>query len=465
MTKVSNSIESIKNGAEKIENKSLNDNDLYSIFEKEATLILNEIEFKKDLQGNFDVKRPNEKIFDNLPLLLKKGIESYTYSKDKEIFLYAALASLSSIMPTVSGYYMENTKVFANIYAYLLGNAAVGKGKLEDARRLILPIHLKRQENTEGVESLILPANTSSTKMIRDLEKNGGDGLFFETEGDTMANAFKSDTGDYSDTFRKGFHHEPISLSRVTDNLKIYIAQPRISAVLSSTFGQLLSLIPNAENGLFSRFLFHEVEHTEEFLFPFDRSKRAYEGVFDELGQRFLEMHETLEEQQILFSLQEHQETFFYEAFKIWKRQISEVIKDKYNSKHYDLYGTINRLGLICFRLAMILTTIRHFENDTLSAEIVCTDEDFFTAIRLAAIAKNNAVAVYTRLPKPKFYALEDGNNFLKKADDFERAMKLKNEGKSLSEIANIILGDPKKKSTIKNWIDKAESVQKNEQS
>jgi len=82
-------------------------------------------------------------------------------------------------------------------------------------------------------------------------------GLIFETEGDTLAKAFKSDYGDFSDGFRNAFQHEPISYYRRTDKEYVEIDRPCLSALLSGTPKQITTLIPNAENGLFSRFMFY----------------------------------------------------------------------------------------------------------------------------------------------------------------------------------------------------------------
>ena len=69
---------------------------------------------------------------------------------------------------------------------------------------------------------LIIPANNSSTGLFLNLNDNQGVGLLFETEGDTLAQTFKSEHGNYSDGFRKAFHHSckypkapPISKSEI----------------------------------------------------------------------------------------------------------------------------------------------------------------------------------------------------------------------------------------------------------
>ena len=78
--------------------------------------------------------------------------------------------------------------------------------------------------------------------------------------GDTLANVFSSDYGNYSDGFRKAFHHEPISYMRRQGNEQVELLQPKLSTVLSGTPRQIASLIPDTENGLFSRFIFYYVD-------------------------------------------------------------------------------------------------------------------------------------------------------------------------------------------------------------
>jgi len=67
------------------------------------------------------------------------------------------------------------------------------------------------------LKTLLIPANSSATSVYQVLNDNQGVGLMFETEGDTLANTFKSDYGNFSDGFRKAFHHEMISYTRRKD--------------------------------------------------------------------------------------------------------------------------------------------------------------------------------------------------------------------------------------------------------
>ena len=80
-----------------------------------------------------------------------------------------------------------------------------------------------------------------------------------ETEGDTLTNTLASDHGNYSDGLRKSFHNEPVSFLRRTNYEYVEVVNPKLSVLLSGTPGQVKKLIPDAENGLFSRFMYYHL--------------------------------------------------------------------------------------------------------------------------------------------------------------------------------------------------------------
>jgi hypothetical protein len=423
-------------------------------FLSESANLLTSSEFEKNLQGSIEIKNIPIEIYNDLPKLLKDGCSTLTDKTDKEVFLYGALGCISAVLPNVEGLY--DGKIYSpHIYIYVLGDAGIGKGALAYAKDLVMGIEQKiimdsqSDEPDEKRKELFIPANSSSTGAIELLEKNDGKGLIFETEGDTLANVFKSDFGNYSDSFRKAFGHETISYYRRTDKEKCLINRPQLATVLSSTFGQLLNLIPNAENGLFSRFLYCELQASSDFKNVFQKEKRQYREKFLNLGLDVEMMYRKLEHfESIDFQLKEHQERFFLVTFSKWKKELSNYVQS-------DLDGTIHRLGLICFRLSMIFTTLRAFENNGIQSVIECDDIDFINALKIVEIAKNNAFAIFERLPKPTWINTNMANNLVKKAEDIEVAKKLQAEGKSLSEISKAIFGDEKHKSKVAYWLKK----------
>ena len=88
---------------------------------------------------------------------------------------------------------------------------------------------------------LFLPANPSSTAFIQILNENGGRGIMFETESDTLDNTFNSDYGNYSDHFRKFTHHESVSYMRRKDREFVCIDQPCVRSVLSALQGTIVT--------------------------------------------------------------------------------------------------------------------------------------------------------------------------------------------------------------------------------
>ena len=72
---------------------------------------------------------------------------------------------------------------------------------------------------------------------------------------------FKSEHGNYSDGFRKAFHHETITYNRSIKRPEfVEIDAPRLSALLSGTPKQVAALIPMRRKRLIQMFyiLFHE---------------------------------------------------------------------------------------------------------------------------------------------------------------------------------------------------------------
>ena len=222
---------------------------------------------------------------------------------------------------------------------------------------IIIP---KRKKNPDvekpeepPLQLLFIPANSSASGAFQLLNDNDGRGLLFETEGDTLANTFKSDFGNYSDGFRKAFHHETISYYRKTDRELVDLETPCISTVLSGTPKQVLNLIPSAEDGLFSRFMFYYMNTNPQWADVFSgNSATGLDDIFYEMGKEYLQFYDTLKASpNIQFHLTKEQQVHFNDFFQIFFNQYLNLKGDEY-------IGTIRRLGLITYRLAMIFFSI-----------------------------------------------------------------------------------------------------------
>jgi hypothetical protein len=416
-------------------------------------------------------------VFNDLPDLLWSGCNALTDPTERAVFLVSGLGVVSGLFPNVRGFY-DGGHVYLNLYVYLLAQYGGGKGAARYAYQLGRPIHRKRRElsaqlqeqfkaacieakannepppNPPGNKLLFAPANNSKAGLVENLAENDGALIVFETEGDTFAQTQKTDYGNFSDEARKAFHHERISSYRKTGSVLTEVEAPRLSMVLTSTVDQLFCLIPNVHNGLFSRFLYYRLPQNHEFKNVFDDQKRGYPEHFEALGKTFLDIYEVLEanhkENPINFDLRPHQKAKFLEVFKGWKSEVGEFVS-------HDLDGTINRLGLICYRVAMILTSVRNFAIGDYSQNQLCDDLDFNNAVRIVEVLKRHAVAVFYDLPNVPISreAAAMEKEFSEKAALVNQCKRLRGEGMSYAEIAKTVLGDAKQKSKVFQWLNR----------
>lgn len=374
----------------------------------------------------------SQSISDNLPTIMQRIVKSSVSDVDADILVLGSLTVMSACIPKVYGMY-DGREVFANLFLFVTARASAGKGRLSLCRHLAEPIHqalrdkydeLKRQyesalaayavnrKNTLETPpkeppflTLFLPANSTSTVVYQVLAQNSGVGLLFETEGDTLANAFKSDLGNYSDGFRKAFHHEMISYLRKKDLEYVELGKPKFSAVLSGTPQQILNLIPDAENGLFSRFIFYVMPTQLVWHDMFvTKDNTTADEMFERIGRDFCTLLKKLPDGPIQFTLSPTQGVQFNDFFRDTQSRYAAIFGE-------EIVATVRRLGLIMFRIAMILTVLRHIEEVPTKRKkslkkMVCTDVDYDTALAVIQVLLQHSAAVFQTLPRRTDHAV-----------------------------------------------------------
>lgn len=361
-----------------------------------------------------------ESIKETIPDFFKNIVGLANSPEDADLLLLGSLTALSACLPNISGIY-DGREVFPNLFLFVTAQASAGKGRLSLCRHLVEPIHKQlreqyavameqyRRQQAEYVinkknpdaeppqepplKTLLIPANSSSTAVYQVLNNNNGVGLIFETEGDTLANTFKSDFGNFSDGFRKAFHHETISYNRRKDREFVELSRPRLSALLSGTPRQILSLIPDAENGLFSRFIFYCLNVRLVWNDVFAVHDETIDSHFERFGERFFDLYKALQvSQPIRFSLTAQQQAEFHEFFKHVQTEYSSVFGT-------DFIASVRRLGLITFRIAMIFTSLRIIEIGEFSTTLRCSDSDFYATKTIVETLLKHTAKVYQLLP------------------------------------------------------------------
>jgi hypothetical protein len=372
-----------------------------------------------------------------LPTLLEKSVKAFNNIDEQELFTYTSIVSLSGILPNVSGVYAGNI-VYPNMFLMVLAPAASGKGIMSHARELLKPVHeLYLQESREKLSEynriprklrgdappfkiVFLPANSSSSKMIDHLSTNGTDTplILFETEMDTLTITNATEFGNYSDILRKVFQNEPVSQSRRMNNEYLEIEKPKLAAVISGTPGQLFKFINNREDGLLSRFLVMNYKNTEGWrnVSPCPTCINLTKH-FKNLSKQFLEFYLSISKEEFEVTLTKKQ----------WKR-VNSYGEENYN-KIVEIYGEsataiIKRHNLILFKICMVLTSLRKYEEKNNACKMVCRDQDFLTALFLVNKSMFAGLNIYEALPREKTPNLNQNKEVLFQSlgDTFLRA-------------------------------------------
>ncbi len=401
--------------------------EVYGHTPKSSKTPLEEFEEFEEIASEAPLPTFSQSIRNDLPSIMQRIVADSTSDVDADILVLGSLTVFSACIPNVFGVY-DRRQVFANLFLFVTARASAGKGRLSLCRHLAMPLHqalrdkyqklMKEYEaaqvayavnrkNTLEVPpqeppflTLFVPANSTATVVYQTLSQNDGVGLLFETEGDTLANAFNSDLGNYSDGFRKAFHHESISYLRKKDHEFVEIVQPKFSAVLSGTPQQIFNLIPDAENGLFSRFVFYVMPTQLVWHDMFACSGTIADEQFKQIGRDFFAFHKAFSKKRVQFAFsraQQHQFNTFFEATQL---RYAQLFGD-------DIIASVRRLGLILFRFAMILSVLRLIDDPPKPVKkgekelhLVCIDADFANALAMVKVLLQHTASVFQTLPR-----------------------------------------------------------------
>jgi hypothetical protein len=332
----------------------------------------------------FNTPKLPPEVYANLPVILQESADLFQDSIEKDVFLIGAIAVLSGCLPNIEGIYFDEPNS-AHLYTFITAPAGSGKGKMKWSKYFGQAIHnhlimqsrhdraayeseLEQYNNLtkaqrQGAERpeeplrkmFFIPANSSSSAFIQALSDNNFRGVLFETEADTLADTFKQEWGNFSDVLRKAFHHESTSMFRRKDSEFIEIRDPHMAIALSGTPKQVHNMIPDVENGLFSRFLYYAFEDNSEFKNPFISHRPFnYTDFFNEKATVIFELYKQLQglSQKINFQLTEEQAGKFTSVFNTMLGKNKLLL-----GRDFD--ANIKRLGLITFRMAMIFSALR----------------------------------------------------------------------------------------------------------
>ena len=226
--------------------------------------------------------------------------------------------------------------------------------------------------------------------------------MIFTTEADTLTQALAQEWGAWTDALRQAFHHETITSTRVRDKQHIVIDEPQLGMLVTCTPKQITYLLSpkQNENGTSSRDLFYCSKENLEWRDPF-RGKEPLGDRYQEIGITIKQMYDLLicrKEKRIQILLTEEQQQAFNNHFK-------PLLPEQVGLYGVEFAAFVVRIALVAFRMMMVLTTLRNFEQgnlaDTQQQAFVCTDDDYQTAMTIIDCLVRHTAYVYSTLLRP----------------------------------------------------------------
>jgi len=359
-----------------------------------------------------------EEVYENLPGTLKESCEVFS-GRERDVYLTSALSVISGGLSNMWGLYADNI-VSPNLYTFIIAPPASGKGSMNYARSLgdcyqtlleskniqIIADYQKNLEmysfkkriakKVEDIKNLekpeepklktfFIPGNNSSAMFHKQLEFNEGSGCICETEADALTNALKQDWGDFSHVLRQGFGNEKISLARKKNFEHLKIEESTFSVSITGTPNQVKNLISNTENGLASRFTFYSFYTPPKWKKTFTKSiKHSKQNQFLKFTQDLCNKFSSQSSRQFNTKESKHNELDI---------TFSKILDEKYHSYLGDSGSLVKRLGLMTYKIAMVLSGIRTDEPI-----IECEDVDFDTAMKLTKVYLAHGLNVFEKI-------------------------------------------------------------------
>ena len=404
-------------------------------------------------------------VYDSLPDGLKKLVPEHMEGSLRDISLLTVLTISGSAMPLVKGVFRRR-EVYPDLYVSIIGESGSGKGSIAPLYKLVSLYHKKisnesrkqvrrYQQEKDDYEQLraayrkqllqnpgskekftaeepmevyqkelCLSGYVTAAKLDDMLAVNSPYcTLFFETEMETINKLNNSDYGMYNDTLNKVFQHEFVgshTISRGSQSVDC----PKLSLVMSGTPGMFRKMIPDAENGTFSRMLMYRLRPANHFIPLTSEDGPSTDEELERQAAYLLEMADYLWEYPTMVKWTDAQ-----------RQRVNRFFESCYVSNIAfscrERNSTVQRYALMLFRLTQILTAARKYDDGWKLSEMFVDDVDFETAFSIIKVCLKHSDFVATSLSKEKdkiHYTMPDDMHtlFVKLSDKFTRAEAVK---------------------------------------
>jgi len=369
----------------------------------------------------FETPLLNSRIYPLLPHLFQGYELVVSDDRQKDLLFLGTMVLLSSLGPNVYGTH-DGYQVNSNFYLIIYASPASDKGKLSLIPKMAEKVDAWLQDDCNKqhkvykskcahckgdpdclndlkepkCKGLFVAADSSTAAFYQDL----GDSrlnFMFETEADNFINTRSNDWQQLDVNLRKANHHEPISWSRKNGG-RNRIAYTNLSLLFTGTPDQAERLAKSVKNGLTSRLAVYTYETPMKWRNQFSASAQGIPAFIEKKNNEIFDIFHWTKDHPFEFILTDDQILLHTQYFT--------NLTDELNDRVF--FAALKRLGLVCFRIAMILTMLRRFEGRRDGSIEYCSDIDFKIALSIVGTLKDHALIFYKSLMRSRQIELID---------------------------------------------------------
>lgn len=394
-----------------------------------------------------------DSVYKSLPSIFN-GVFDNLGVRERDVVFLSSLTSLSACFPRVSFKRNDGKVYFPNLNCLIVAPSASNKSYSIHGKQIIKTLlnqlnsasknhSAKSNEIREALESypdinenFLIPGNNSYAGIIHCLNRNNGIGIIHESEADVIGDNLSKEWGDYSTLIRNSFEHETISCYRIKDKKTTTIENPKLSIHLTGTPDQVSKLIPNTDNGLFSRFIYYTYENDLNWRNPFAPN---YEPLT--LNDKMVQLSSnTLG--YIANRLQSDLEFHLSEANLIKMDKFYTEIIDKLKRSQTDLDTSfLLRSTTNLLRIGSILSIFRTERKET--SEAIINSTDFDSALSIIKVSFDHSILMMKKIQKCKMFNKKEAELIFNHLPHRFRT----------SEANNIFIANGFKKRSVDNYI------------
>ncbi len=343
-------------------------------------------------------------VYETLPATLRQIVDAMELGKDegflhlkRDVVLMGALTTLSSMLFKVSGLYLHK-RYYPNLYLYVVAPFGAGKNTLLDPCRELVSSFNERLATVKG--DFVLSGNITGAATMEWLSTTNGEGLIFSPEADILTESLKNEhAGTLSTVLREAWGNAPVDHARRQNGSeRLRVRTPKLSIVLAGTpfsVPRFFADTQAVENGLFSRFAFYCMQGDVKIATDiFSDSKEASKEerlamIGDDFAQRWEQVFAACGN--LYVNVQERHRADFHSRLQ----ELLEVAVEKLGQDVGT--GLTFRNGILCWRIAMVLSAIRLMDSAAPiegDAETDITEEEYRSAWAMSRVLWYHTVFV-----------------------------------------------------------------------